>query len=178
MSGHLAGPNRPSLSSEQAGSPHGNCCTHDLLNALRDLGGPFNRVRERQAEQNGRPACRTGAGAGIVAAADLAASGALDGLFAQIDAGDLEMTGDGGFIPGLIKAALERGLQVELINHLGYEKGDPDAAAHPNSRNGSTSKTVATQVGEVDLDVPRDRESSFVPRLVPKGSRRPGAWTR
>ena len=56
-------------------------------------------------------------------AAELAASGALDGLFAQIDAGEIELTGDGGFIPGLIKAALERGLQAELTDHLGYEKG-------------------------------------------------------
>jgi hypothetical protein len=98
----------------------------------------------------------------------------LDGLFAQIDAGELELTGDGGFIPALIKTALERGLQVELTDHLGYEKGDPDAAAFPNSRNGSTPKTVATQVGDVDLHVPRDREGSFTPRLVPKGSRRLG----
>ena len=78
--------------------------------------------------------------------------GALDELFARIDAGEIELTGDGGFIPGLIKAALERGLQAELTEHLGYEKGDPDAAQFPNSRNGSTPKTVATQVGDVDLD--------------------------
>jgi transposase-like protein len=104
----------------------------------------------------------------------LAASGALDGLFAQIDAGEIDLTGDGGFIPELIKATLERGLHTELTDHLGYEKGSPDASAHPNSRNGSTPKTVATQVGDVDLAVPRDREGSFTPRLVPKGSRRLG----
>ena len=109
---------------------------------------------------------------GSKAAAELAASGALDELFAKIDAGEIELTGDGGFIPGLIKATLERGLAVELTSHLGYEKGDPGAAAFPNSRNGSTPKTVATQVGDVELDSPRDREGSFVPRLVPKGSRR------
>ncbi len=112
--------------------------------------------------------------AGSKAAAELAASGALDGLFARIDAGEIELTGDGGFIPGLIKATLERGLGVELTDHLGYEKGDPEAAVFPNSRNGSTPKTVATQVGDVDLAVPRDRDGSFTPRLVPKGSRRLG----
>jgi len=111
---------------------------------------------------------------GSRAAAELAASGALDGLFAKIDAGEIELTGDGGFIPGLIKATLERGLQVELSDHLGYEKGDPDAAAFANSRNGTTPKTVATQVGDVDLHVPRDRDGSFTPRLVPKGERRLG----
>ena len=66
------------------------------------------------------------------------------------------------------------GCSVELTDHLGYEKGSPDAAAFANSRNGSTPKTVATQVGDVELDVPRDREGSFAPRLVPKGSRRLG----
>ena len=107
-------------------------------------------------------------------AAEMAASGALDDIFARIDAGDLELTGDGGFIPGLIKAALERGLQAELSDHLGYEKGSAEASLFANSRNGATSKTMASQVGEVPLDVPRDRDGSFIPRLVPKGSRRLG----
>ena len=61
-----------------------------------------------------------------------------------------------------------------MTEHLGYEKGSPDASAFPNSRNGSTPKTVGTQVGEVDLEVPRDREGSSTPRLVPKGSLRLG----
>ena len=105
---------------------------------------------------------------------ELRASGALDELFAKIDAGEVELTGDGGLIPGLIKAALERGLQAELTDHLGYEKGDPEASMFANSRNGTTPKTVATQVGDVELDVPRDRDGTFTPRLVPKGSRRLG----
>ncbi|MDN5896428.1 MAG: IS256 family transposase, partial [Nocardioides sp.] len=109
---------------------------------------------------------------GAKAAAELAESGALDGLFAKIDSGEIELTGDGGFIGGLIKSTLERGLQAELTNHLGYVKGDPAASAVANSRNGTSPKTVGTQAGEVDLAIPRDREGSFVPRLVPKGSRR------
>jgi putative transposase len=109
---------------------------------------------------------------GSKAAAELAASGALDGLFARIDSGEIELTGDGGFIPGLIKATLERGLQAELTSHLGYEKGDPGASSVSNSRNGTTPKTVATQTGDVEIDVPRDRECTFSPQLVPKGSRR------
>ena len=111
---------------------------------------------------------------GSKAAAELAASGALDGLFAKIDAGEIELTGDGGFIPELIKATLERGMQAELSDHLGYDKGDPEASAFPNSRNGTTPKTVASQAGDVELAVPRDRDGSFTPRLVPKGSRRLG----
>jgi putative transposase len=115
-----------------------------------------------------------GGGSGADVAAELAASGALDAVFAKIDAGEIELTGDGGLIPGLIKAALERGLQAELTDHLGYEKGAPEAALFVNSRNGSTPKTVASQVGDVPLDVPRDRDGTFSPRLVPKGSRRLG----
>jgi transposase-like protein len=111
---------------------------------------------------------------GYKAAAELAESGALDGLFAQIDSGEIDLTGDGGFIPALIKHALERGLATELTAHVGYEKGASDAAAHPNSRNGTTPKTVATQVGDVNLAVPRDRAGTFTPRLVPKGERRLG----
>jgi transposase-like protein len=111
---------------------------------------------------------------GADVAAEMAASGALDEVFARIDSGDLVMTGDGGFIPGLIKAALERGLHAELADHLGYDKGAPEASLFPNSRNGTTPKTLASQVGEIPLDVPRDRDGSFIPRLVPKGSRRLG----
>jgi len=111
---------------------------------------------------------------GAEVAAQLAASGALDEIFSKIDAGELELTGSEGFIPGLVKAALERGLQAELTGHLGYDKGAPEASLFANSRNGSTSKTVATSVGDIELATPRDREGSFTPRLVPKGSRRLG----
>jgi transposase-like protein len=105
---------------------------------------------------------------------ELRASGGLDALFAKIDAGELQLTGEGGFVPGLIKAALERGLAAELTGHVGYEKGDPAGRFFPNSRNGTSPKTVASEVGDIDLDVPRDRDGSFTPRLVPKGSRRLG----
>lgn len=107
-------------------------------------------------------------------AEQLRRSGALDELFARIDSGDAPLTGPGGLLPGLVKAALERGLQAELTDHLGYEKGDPDAHLFPNARNGSTPKTMLSEVGPVPLAVPRDRDGQFVPRLVPKGSRRLG----
>jgi putative transposase len=102
----------------------------------------------------------------------LKASGALDELFARIDAGEVELEGHDGLIPQLIKAGLERGLHAELTDHLGCERGDPSAAFLPNSRNGSYPKTVASQVGDVELDIPRDRDGTFSPSLVPKGSRR------
>lgn len=104
----------------------------------------------------------------------LEASGALDDLYALIDAGEVQLDGKDGLIQHMIKAGLERGLQAELTEHVGYEKGDPDAEVFPNSRNGSYPKTVATSVGDVELAIPRDRDGTFTPMLVPKGSRRLG----
>jgi putative transposase len=101
-------------------------------------------------------------------------AGLLDPVMEQVDREGLRLTGSDGFLPELVKAVLERGLATELTEHLGYEKGDPAGRGSPNSRNGTTGKTVATEVGEVRLDVPRDRVGSFEPRLVPKGARRAG----
>ena len=101
-------------------------------------------------------------------------AGLLDHLMAKVDDGGLALTGEGGLLPELVKAALERGLQAELTDHLGYAKGDPAGREVANSRNGSTPKTLHTEVGDVALDVPRDRAGSFEPRLVPKGARRAG----
>ncbi len=104
----------------------------------------------------------------------LKASGAFDELMKQIDSGQLELDGRDGFIQQLIKASLERGLQAELSGHLGYDKGDPIGRFLPNSRNGFYPKTLGTSAGDVDLAVPRDRDGSFTPHLVPKGARRTG----
>lgn len=101
-------------------------------------------------------------------------AGLLDPVMEQVDREGLRLTGSGGFLPELVKAVLERGLTTELTEHLGYEKGDPAGRGSPNSRNATTPKTVASEVGDVRLDVPRDRMGSFEPRLVPKGSRRAG----
>jgi transposase-like protein len=98
-------------------------------------------------------------------------SGALDEIFAKIDAGEL-LTGEQGLLGGMLKAALERGLDAELTEHVGYERGEPEAALYPNSRNGTTPKTVQTEIGDLELRVPRDRNGSFTPMLVPKGQRR------
>src|SRR5690242_20783244 len=105
---------------------------------------------------------------------DMLDAGLLDELMDRVDTGELTLTGEGGFLPEMIKAVLERGLQAELTDHLGYEKGDPAGRGTSNSRNGTTAKTLATEVGDVPLAVPRDRAGSFEPRLVPKGQRRAG----
>jgi putative transposase len=101
-------------------------------------------------------------------------AGLLDDVMARADAGELRLTGEGGFLPEMIKAVLERGLAAELTGHLGYEKGDPAGRGSPNSRNGSSPKTLSSEVGDVALAVPRDRAGTFEPRLVPKGARRAG----
>lgn len=80
-------------------------------------------------------------------------------------------------VKGLLQASLNRGLSAELDTHLGYAKGDREArqkTASTNSRNGTYPKTVDTTYGPIDLDVPRDRAGSFIPKMVPKGSRRLG----
>src|SRR4249920_169894 len=105
---------------------------------------------------------------------ELIEAGVFDELLERIDEGGLQLTGEGGFLPEMIKAVLERGLQAELTDHLGYEKGDRAGWGSPNSRNGSTPKTVASEVGDVELATPRDRAGTFEPRLVPKGLRRVG----
>ena len=101
----------------------------------------------------------------------LKSSGAMDEIFAKIDAGE-PLTGEHGLLGGMLKAALERGLDTELTEHVGYERGDAEASLYPNSRNGVTAKTIATEIGDIELAVPRDRNGSFTPMLVPKGQRR------
>jgi putative transposase len=108
------------------------------------------------------------------AAAELVDGTMLEELIARSGPTGVRLTGEGGFLPELIKAVLERGLAVELSDHVGYERGDPAGRGAPNSRNGTTPKTVLSEVGPVGLDVPRDRASTFEPRLVPKGQRRVG----
>ncbi|MFC6422164.1 IS256 family transposase [Ornithinimicrobium tianjinense] len=98
----------------------------------------------------------------------------LDKLMAATDERGLSLTGEGGFLPEMIKAVLERGMEAELSDHLGYEKGDRAGHGSGNSRNGTTPKTVGTEVGDVPLDQPRDRNSTFASALVPKGARRLG----
>src|SRR5215470_7920484 len=105
---------------------------------------------------------------------DMLQAGLLDSVMDSIDAGGLRLTGEGGLLPELVKAVLERALAAELTGHLGYEKGDPAGRGTPNSRNGTTPKTLATEVGDIGVAVPRDRAGTFEPRLVPKGSRRAG----
>ncbi|HET9689588.1 MAG TPA: transposase [Acidimicrobiales bacterium] len=96
----------------------------------------------------------------------------IEGLLAQVRADGVELLGEGGVINELTKRLLERALDEELTDHLGYERGDPAGRGSGNNRNGTTPKRVLTEIGAVDLDVPRDRDASFEPKIVPKGTTR------
>lgn len=89
-------------------------------------------------------------------------------LVDQAQAEGLSLTGPGGLLSQLTKRVLESALEGEMDGHLGYAKHDPAGRSTSNSRNGKRSKTVLTESGPVDIEVPRDRDSSFEPQIVPK----------
>jgi putative transposase len=84
----------------------------------------------------------------------------------------LQLSGEGGLLQQLTKIVLESALEGEITDHLGYDKHDPAGANSGNSRNGARAKTVLTDVGPVEVTVPRDRQGSFEPRIVRKRQRR------
>jgi putative transposase len=87
-------------------------------------------------------------------------------------AGGLKLTGEGGLLGRLTKMVVEGALEGELDDHLGYGKHDPAGRDGGNSRNGHRPKTVLTEAGPVEISVPRDRDSSFDPKIVAKRQRR------
>ena len=84
----------------------------------------------------------------------------------------LQLTGPGGLLGRLTKVVLEGALEGELDAHLGYARHDPAGRDGGNSRNGHRAKTVLTDVGPVEIDMPRDRDASFAPKIVAKRQRR------
>ena len=78
-------------------------------------------------------------------------------LVDQARAEGVELTGDGGLLTDLMRQVLQRGLEVELAEHLGYEPHAVEGRGSGNSRNGSYPKTMTTEIGEVEVRVPRDR---------------------
>jgi putative transposase len=83
-----------------------------------------------------------------------------------------DLGGEDGLFRRLKKALLERALGAELTHHLGYEKGDPAGRGTGNSRNGTSSKALLTDDGEIEIEVPRDRAGTFEPVIVAKGQTR------
>jgi putative transposase len=86
--------------------------------------------------------------------------------------GGLALTGEGGLLAQLTKRLVESALEGELTDHLGYDRHDAAGRDGGNSRNGHRAKTVLTEVGPVEVDVPRDRDGSFEPKIVAKRQRR------
>src|SRR5579863_651678 len=95
----------------------------------------------------------------------------LDELLAGYEKPE-DLLGEAGLFRQLKKALLERALGAELTHHLGYERGARTGRSRDNHRNGSYAKTVLTEDGTVELEVPRDRNGSFEPQIVAKGERR------
>jgi len=93
-------------------------------------------------------------------------------LAGRARAAGLKLTGEGGLLGRLTKMVIEGALEGELDDHLGYSKNDPAGRNGGNSRNGYRGKTVLTEAGPVDLSVPRDRDSTFEPKIVAKRQRR------
>lgn len=83
-----------------------------------------------------------------------------------------DLLGEDGLLQQLTKALVERALQGEMAHHLGYEKHAPEGRNSGNSRNGKSSKTLKGKRGQIEIDVPRDRNSEFEPQFVKKGQTR------
>jgi len=79
-----------------------------------------------------------------------------------------DIIGENGLLKRFVKAVLERALNAELTHHLGYERHDPAGNNSGNSRNGTSSKTLKGEFGELELEIPRDRTSTFEPQILPK----------
>ncbi len=93
-------------------------------------------------------------------------------LVEKARADGVELVGPGGLLSGLTKSVLETALETEMSEHLGYDKHDPAGRNGGNSRNGARSKTVLTEIGPVQIEVPRDRDGSFDPQIVRERQRR------
>jgi putative transposase len=96
----------------------------------------------------------------------------IDKLLAEHGRRPQDITGDKGLLKKLTKALLERAMEAELTDHLGYEKHDPVGYNSGNSRNGKTRKKLKGDFGEIELEAPRDRNGTFEPKIVPKGQTR------
>jgi putative transposase len=93
-------------------------------------------------------------------------------LVEQAQAQGVNLVGSGGLLADVTKRVLELGLEVEMTDHLGYDKHDVIGRDHGNFRNGTRSKTVLTDIGPIEISVPRDRDGTFSPTTVRKRQRR------
>ena len=95
-----------------------------------------------------------------------------DELASRLKAGKIKSSNDlSDIFSEMFREGIQVMLQAEMDEHLGYEKHAPESIEYANSRNGKTSKRIKTKLGEMPIEVPRDRDSSFQPQLIPKRSR-------
>lgn len=93
-------------------------------------------------------------------------------LLEQATQQGVELVGPNGLLNQLTKNVLETALDAEMTEHLGYDKHEAAGRGSGNSRNGTRSKTVLTEIGPVEIEVPRDTDASFDPQIVKKRQRR------
>jgi len=99
----------------------------------------------------------------------------LEKLLDEIDFHNLspeDITGPKGLIKQLTKRMLEKAMNAEMNDHLGYEKYERSESSDPNSRNGKSKKTIKTNNGDISLDIPRDRNGKYDPKIISKHQRR------
>ena len=83
-----------------------------------------------------------------------------------------DLIGESGLLKQLTKALVERAMKAEMTAHLGYEKNEPAGKKSGNSRNGKSKKTIKGEFGNLEIAVPRDRNATFEPVIIPKGETR------
>ena len=149
-----------------------------ITSGMGELNDPGSAGVER-SEPGGRAQRRAGAARRLLDArpelADEVKALLPDGLFDELLAGartEDEIAGPGGLLAQLTKRLLERALEVELTDHLGFEPHQEPSGGAGNTRNGSTPKTLITEHGSVPIDTPRDRAGTFEPQIVRKRQRR------
>ncbi len=113
----------------------------------------------------------TGAPAAVAFEAD-GLRGWAEALVDRARSEGVSLTGEGGLLTSMVREVLQTGLDVEMADHLGYGPYEAIGRGSGNSRNGAYAKTVRTDVGPVELRMPRDREGTFEPVTVPKHVRR------
>lgn len=121
---------------------------------------------------SGSPAGTPVRGVPLVGGDEPAMQAWAEALVDQARSQGVELTGDNGLLTVLVQRVLQAGLNVELADHLGYQRHAVEGRGSGNSRNGSYPKTVTTEIGKVTIEVPRDRNGTFEPVTVPKGQRR------
>jgi putative transposase len=143
-----------------------------------------NRIEGRAGGERSEPGGRAERDAGAARPADRPPVGELpaavgdqlsDAVVDELLAGagtEEEIVGPGGLLAQLTRRLVERAMSAELTEHLGYERHQEPPGGSGNTRNGTSSKTLATEHGRVRIDAPRDREGSFEPKIVRKGQRR------